>query len=319
MINNLKISKIRRYLHENKKVFVNNIIVTLPDSTKILDGNGNTINPAAFYKTEQVLIQIPQEFNVIGIIDGQHRVFSYHEGGKFEDTISILRKKQNLLATGIIYPKSETKADKIKFEANLFLEINSNQTGAKSDLKQAIELLLRPFSSDAIAKAVLNELNNHGPLGDVFERHFYDKGKIKTSSIVSFALKPIVKLSGKDSFYHRWRNVDKKQLPDKNNERLLEEYIKYCVKELNIFFSAVKNCVKKEQWTTDRNQKNRALSVTVVNGLIICLRKMIETRKISTFPKYQESMKAIKRFPFGRYKSSQYSRMAEDIYKEYFG
>ncbi len=99
----------------------------------------------------------------------------------------------------------------------------------------------------------------------------------------------------------------------------MEEYIKYCVKELNIFFSAIKNCVKKEQWTTDRNQKNRALSVTVVNGLIICLRKMIETRKISTFPKYQESMKAIKRFPFGRYKSSQYSRMAEDIYKEYFG
>jgi hypothetical protein len=55
---------------------------------------------------------------------------SYHEGGKYEDEVAILRRKQNLLATGIVYPPGLPARERIQFEAALFLEINSNQTSA---------------------------------------------------------------------------------------------------------------------------------------------------------------------------------------------
>lgn len=318
MISNPKILAIRRYLNEKERVFVNNIIVTLPDTTKILDKKGDTINPACIHSTAPATIQIPLEYNVIGIIDGQHRVFSYHEGGKFDEKISQLRKKQNLLATGIIYPTSAKVTERTKFEANLFLEINSNQTSAKSDLKQAIGLMLNPFSSEAIAKAVLNKLNSHGALLDIFERHFYEKGKLKTSSIVSFALKPIVKTSGNDSLFCVWKNQNKSALIEKNDEDLLNQYIDYCNSEISLFFSAAKSIIDKNRWTTDKGESNRVLTVTIINGFIICLRKIIENKKLGTFKKYKKSLENIDSFDFGKYKSSQYARMAEDLFSSYF-
>ena len=223
MIVKNKITTIRRYLVKEKRVFINNIIVTLPSSTKLIDQSSNTINPINLTKTEPVTIQIPKGFNVIGLIDGQHRVFAYHEGGESDNEIMKLRVKQNLLVTGIIYPESITAKEKTKFEANLFLEINANQTNAKSDLKQAIELLLRPYSSESIGKGVINRLNNIGPLEDFFERHFYDNHKIKTTSIVSYGLKSIVKLSGLDSFYSLWKDERKTELKLENNDELLSD------------------------------------------------------------------------------------------------
>jgi DGQHR domain-containing protein len=156
LISKKKIDSIREYLRHEGRVFVNNIVVTLPSSTKLLDDNGDTVAPSKLTKTSPVWVQIPREFNSVGIVDGQHRVLSYHEGGKYEDRIAILRKKQNLLATGIIYPASAGDDAKARFEAKLFLEINSTQAGAKSDLKQAIALLLTPTSEISLAKRVVN-------------------------------------------------------------------------------------------------------------------------------------------------------------------
>ena len=124
-----------------------------PVFTKVLNSSGNTIPVSTLIKTSAARIQIPREFNSVGIIDGQHRVLSYHEGGKYDDKVAILRKRQNLLATGIVYPEAVSTAKKIQFEAKLFLEINSTQTGAKSDIKQSIALLLTPFSEISIAEA----------------------------------------------------------------------------------------------------------------------------------------------------------------------
>jgi hypothetical protein len=99
---------------------------------------------------------LPYEYNSIGLIDGQHRVFSYYEGGRDEAKISVLRVQQNLLVTGVIYPSNISRAERSKFEATLFLEINATQTNAKSDLKQAIGVLLQPFSQDSIARRIVN-------------------------------------------------------------------------------------------------------------------------------------------------------------------
>src|SRR5262249_9033572 len=136
MISKAKIRSIRKYLLAEKRVFINNIIVTLPSGTQITDVSGKTLDAGKINKTEPANIQLPYEFNSVGLIDGQHRVFSYYEGGDNEAEISILRNQQNLLVTGIIYPPGLSDSDRVKFEATIFLEINATQTNAKSDLKQ---------------------------------------------------------------------------------------------------------------------------------------------------------------------------------------
>lgn len=319
MIINNKIKSIRKYLYTQERVFINNIIVTLPNETKLLDSKNNTINPNSLTKTSPVKIQIPDGFNVVGLIDGQHRVYAYHEGGEQEDKITKLREKQNLLVTGIIYPDNIKEKDKTEFEAQLFLEINANQSNAKSDLKQAISVILKPFASESIARMVIHRLNMNGALETLFEEHFYEKGKIKTTSIVSYGLKPIVKLSGEDSFYSLWKNSDKADLLKEKKIDLLYEYIDFCVTELNIFLGAVKAHLKTtNKWTLDHKVKNKALTTTAINGFIICLRFLIADKKVKKFDAYKNALNDLENFNFSKYKSSQYGSMARDIYAKFF-
>jgi len=51
MIDVPKIANIRRYLKDERRVFINNIIVTLAADTKILDNKDNTIMPASIVDT----------------------------------------------------------------------------------------------------------------------------------------------------------------------------------------------------------------------------------------------------------------------------
>ncbi|PKD18395.1 hypothetical protein APR41_04390 [Salegentibacter salinarum] len=318
MISKGKINNIRKYLNSKERVFINNIIVTLPSDTKLLNKNGNTLNPNTLTKTEPVTIQIPKRYNVIGLIDGQHRVFSYHEGGLYDEKIGKLREKQNLLVTGIIYPDTILDQDKTKFEANLFLEINSNQSNAKSDIKQAIGLILKPFSSESIAKALINKLNNNGPLEDNFERHFYDKKKIKTTSIVSYGLKPLIKLGGDDSLYKIWSHPQKLEIKDESDEKLLEAYLEFCTSQVNDFIAAAKDNLSSNKWTRSKEEKNKVLTTTAINGFIICLRQIIENNHKTDYAYYKNKLKHLNSFDFSEYKSSQYGRMGRDIYNKYF-
>jgi len=318
MIKPAKIREIRKYLTEKKRVFVNNIIITLPDTTKLLNDDGDTVNPTKLTDTSRVTIQIPDGFNTIGLIDGQHRVFAYHEGGENEDKISVLRNKQNLLTTGIIYPKDLNEIEKIKFESQLFLEINSNQTNADSELKQAITLLLKPFSPESIAKAVITRMNAVGPLANQFETHFFEKGKIKTTSIVSYALKPIVKLSGNDSLFALWANPSKEDLAEETRPDLLSEYVRFSVTEINTFLSAARSQIDPTKWTSDKTVKNRLLATTPINGLIICLRFLIENSETGDFEHYKNQFKGLDKFPFSSYKSSQYASMGRKLYEVFF-
>ena len=138
-----KIEAIRRYLLNGNTSFINNIIVTLPSDTKLLDEKGNTIDVKKIIKTEPGTVMLSSGYNSIGLIDGQHRVFSYYEGGANEEAMAVLRGQQNLLVTGIMYPPSLSEPERTRVAARLFLEINSNQTNAKTDLKQEINLIFR--------------------------------------------------------------------------------------------------------------------------------------------------------------------------------
>lgn len=313
-----KIKSMRKYLVDQKRVFVNNIIATLPDTTEIRK-SGRIVGDKEITKVEQVSITIPKVLNCIGIIDGQHRLFCYHEGkDKHESKISTFRERQNLLVTGIVYPKDFPESKKQQFEAKLFLEINDKQKKVKGDLKQAIERIVNPYSSVAIAKAVLDQIGTEGSLQGLLEIHFFDTGKIKTTSIVSYGLRHIVGFDAENSLYSVWSSKHKKRA--RKNKDALELYVQYCASRLDEFFNAFKEQTDDEMWTMDK-KKSRLLSTTTINGLIYCFRLLIRDGKLSKFKSYLQSFAKLnvdfspEKFD---YKSSHWKALGEKIYKDCF-
>lgn len=320
MIIRKKLESVRKYLVESKRVFVNNIVVTLPSGTKIIDDKENTIDPVAITQTQPAIISIPTDFNSVGLIDGQHRVFSYYEGGAHEDLISGLREQQNLLVTGIVYPDGVSPEEKIRFEAGLFLEINSNQSNAKSELKQAINQIIRPFLADSIARDVLDKLNEGtGVLSKQFANHFFDATGLKTTSIVSYGLRPLVRPSSGSPLFKIWSDEAKETMVADEDDAARKRYVDFCVTAINIFFSAAKSHLPKDKWTSDRKILDRLVTPTVINGLIGSMRQAIDAGYNDfEFEKLRNKFSGLEKFNFTKYKSSQYTVMATDIYKKFF-
>lgn len=325
-----KIKSMRKYLHTEKRVYINNIIATLStDSIKLYDATGvelkidssGIIKNSNETRVQPAKILIEDKSSTVGIIDGQHRLYSYHEGDDvYEKTISKLRGIQNLLVTAVLFPKKEHEEKRIKFEAGLFLEINSNQSGAPPQLKQEIEYMRSPFSTTSISKYIINKLNESGPLSGLFEEFFFQKGKLKTTSIISFGLRQVVKYDGSDSLFTVWSVRNKRYLKDgKEDFELLSKYRDYCLVEVRKIFIALKANVLTEQWQVDRSDATAILNVTTINGIINCLRLVIENKDQRTDEFYRSRLKKIVGFQFKKYKSSQYRKMGEDIYNRCFG
>jgi len=93
---------------------------------------------------------------------------------------------------------------------------------------------------------------------------------------VSYGLRPIVKLNGTDSLFNQWIHSGKTALADENDTELLREYVDFCVKEINVFISAIRASLPKDKWSADKAVAGRLLTTTNINGWIICLRKIIE-------------------------------------------
>ncbi|MEW3495909.1 DGQHR domain-containing protein [Pseudomonas aeruginosa] len=314
-----KIKSMRQYLSENKRVYLGNIIATLPPTTKIHDiKTSDQLPPSGQLNVKPVRISLPDEYNVVGLIDGQHRVYSYHEGqDSYEPQIERLRIKQNLLITGIIYPETVTEEERTLFEARLFLEINSRQTKVKSALTQEIELIVNPFSGTAVAKAILIKLARKGALKDKLEEHVFDDAKkLKISSIVSYGLKPLVKWEGEDSLFSAWPEDSKKEdILEEKNKQYLNCYIEYCASELNDLLNAVK-ASHPEAWQIGHESK--LLTPTTINGFIKCLRLILENSKDRGFETYKIKLLNVKDFNFAPYKSSHWNQLGIDLYEKFF-
>lgn len=329
-----KISSMRKYLTDKDRVFINNIITSIAtDKIKLYDKDNKLLsidNDGQFTNSDMVnvtpaYIEINDETNIIGLIDGQHRTFAYHEGDDvYETTISKMRDIQNLLVTGILFPHNESMAKRLKFEANLFMEINSNQSNATSQLKQEIELMINPMSSVAISKRVIEGLNKSGPLNNLIEQYWYEKNKLKTASIVSYGLRPLLKIEdikSKDSIFSLWTNIDKNKLKIKDNEEydLLKEYIDFSIEKIRDLLIAFKDILDNDKWNSgSKLHPNGILSVTFVNGVLNILRLLIENNKTSDVNTYKQKLKNINSFDFKKFKSSQYRKMGEDLFNQYF-
>jgi len=322
-----KIKNMRRYLTDAKRVFVNNIIVTLPTQTVINDpSTGQNADNEKLSTVSSVKITIPLQPNMIGLIDGQHRVFSYHEAPNdaLEKEIAKQRTRQNLLVTGLIFPASWSPNQKREFEANLFLEINDTQAKAKTLLKQSIEVILNPYSTLAIAKEVVNRLSRKGPLSGLLQTNFFDPPeRIKTSSIVSYSLSPLIKLSGDDSLFAAWSNTEKTRLTDnkvKADERkaLLNDYIEYCCEQINDFLIESKLAIGPEKWLVSTVKDRQFLTTTSIGGLLACIRLLIASSQLKGRTHYSSKLTKLKSINFDSYTSSAWRSLGEDIYKKCF-
>lgn len=318
MIDKRKISSIRTHLKEKRRVFVNNVVVTLPSDTRLDDSKGEEINPAAIHGTTSINVKLRDRPNSVGIVDGQHRIFAYYEGVNDDSVIAAFRNRQNILATGIIYPENTSDDDKMKFEAELFLEINSNQNSAKSDLKQAISVMVRPFSVDSIGKRVVNNLSKHGPLEGLLQRNYFETSLLKTSSIVSFALARLVKIEGDESLFKLTDQDLAERITDENDLEALREYVDFCSRELCKFLGAAKAILGSDKWSIKTRNGSGVLTVTTINALIILFRKVAKEDGLSSFEIYKRKLSGLSSFEFGDYRSSQYNRMADAILKDIY-
>lgn len=313
-----KIEQIRKKLRADGQVFVTNLIATLPDDVHPVDESGKTIDITTLEETAPVKISLPDRPNSIGLIDGQHRLFSYYESRDDDKTIAKLRHEQNLLVTGIIYPTGTTEDVSERFEATLFLAINANQTNAPPALKQEIEVILKPYSPTAIGKQVMQRLSATGPLHGHVEAYFFDKGKLKTTSIVSYGLGPLIKLGGSDSLFKVFSHPDKDKISTGQAPAALEEYIKFSASRIEMMLNAVKARIGATRWTTDAKVPKRVLTVTYINSFLITMRMIIENDGSIEYADLFKKLDGIEKFNFESFHSSQYGRMAESIYTKHF-
>ncbi|MCQ2167584.1 MAG: DGQHR domain-containing protein [Bacteroidales bacterium] len=336
MVDTGKIKKMRQYLSAEKRVFINNIITTISeDKIRLYDDKNNVISRQRDGNFKEATpndtrisigkIEIEDSSKIIGIIDGQHRIYAYHEGDDiYENSMKPLRRRQNLLVTGILFPADESQESRLKFEAQLFQEINNNQTKINSYLQQEIDLIVSPFSSTAIGKRIIYGLNQNGPLENLLEQYSYQTDKIKTASIISFGLKPLIKISQvekKDSIFRLWDNEEKNKLtkPDIDNIKLRDDYVAFCVQKINGIFRAFKESMDSEQWSPYNPKTHKGLlSITFVNGILNTIRCMIEnTSSVMSYEECKAKLKGINTFGFRDYKTSHYNRMGHDIYNKF--
>ena len=229
LIEHSKIKKIRSFLEEKGEAFFNNIIVALPDTVAFKDGAGHYKNIDQISALEDnCKLILPKEMNSICVIDGQHRIYAHYESGvdsKQEQKISALRKQLHLLVTGLVFPVSMRMEERAQIQSEIFLDINSNAKPVPQNVLLQIKRINNPIADESIAQFVVEKLNKEGIFKNLFQISSLDKGKIKTASIVRFALRYLVTVNpvdGKQSLFDHWEG-DKKALLD-SKDSAIQEY-----------------------------------------------------------------------------------------------
>lgn len=315
MITKSRINNIRKFIINGKKTFLNNIILSLPNGLIFKDGQ-NVVNQEDMDEKRCYTMTLKNEFNSIGIIDGQHRVYAHYQNNindSDEIIMSNLRSQLNLLATGIIYPETWDDHKKRYFESELFLEINKNPQKVKSDLIMYIEMSKNPFDDASIAREILTNLNNKGVLSGLFQMNSLQKAPIKMTSIIKYALKSLVSTDDtQENLYRYWTpNFDKKLA--KSNLEHRKEYINYCTDILNQYFSAIHTIYINDF----KDTKSMILKVISINGFLIGLRLSLLLTNGPKDYKYYVNVFSSYNVKFSKeefgYAGSRYSQFAEEV------
>lgn len=322
LIEKSKIKSIRDFLEKKGEAFYNNIIVALPNGVVVKDAAGNykKIDEISGLEGDCKLI-LPKKMNSICIIDGQHRIYAHYESGsnsKQEKEITKLRKQLHLLVTGLVFPENMPNADRVRIQSEIFLDINMNAKSVPQNVLLQIKRIGDPISDESLAQFVVEKLNKEGIFQNLFQMSSLDNGKIKTASIVRFALKYLVTASPaeeKQSLFTYW-NGDKTAFNNKD-EFSIQEYVAFCAGVLRAYFGAVKSNFRSE-WDSETS---KLLSVISINGFIIALTRQLPINGVNDFEYYKKVFEGWK-MDFSndgfQYTSSQYRKFSTKILKEAF-
>lgn len=322
LIDKAKIKGIRSFLETKGEAFYNNIIVGLPDSVRFRDGKGDykTIDQIGDLEGDCRLV-FPKEMNSICVIDGQHRIFAHYESGidsQQERTISALRKELHLLVTGLVFPKEMSEEERVRIQSEIFVDINSNAKLVPQNVLLQIKRIQNPIADESIAQFVIEKLNKQGVFQNLLQISTLDEGRIKTASIVRFALRYLVTVNpteGKPSLYTYWTGNKDDLLAMKNSA--IEEYVKYCDQTLRNYFGAIKKNLG-AQWD---DPTSKLLSVISINGFIIALTRQLSVNGVQDFEYYDRVFSGwdcdFSKEGFA-YTSSQYRKFSTQILQEAF-
>ena len=322
LIEKNKIKSIRAFIESKGEAFFNNIIVGLPDRVRFCDEKGDykTIDEIGDLEGNCTLI-IPKEMNSICVIDGQHRIFAHYESGtdsKQERTIAELRKKLHLLVTGLVFPPDMCEEERVRVQSEIFVDINSNAKLVPQNVLLQIKRIQNPIADESIAQYVIEKLNKQGVFQNMLQLSSLDSGRIKTASIVRFALRYLVTVTPADekpSLFTYW-DGDKEALHNLKSDAI-EAYVSFCSSTLNKYFGAIKKNLK-TQWD---DEASKLLSVIAINGFIIALTRQLSINGVKEFGFYDTVFKSWNYdfskdvFPFT---SSQYRKFSTVILEEAF-
>ena len=321
LIDKSKMKAIRKHVIEKQSSFYNNVIVALPKDVEVVKSDKTTsplLDIESSYDDPGMLLCLPEEFNSLCIIDGQHRVYAYHEGGTSDEIVEKLRSERHLLVTGIAFPKKMGEADRLKHQSEIFLDINKNAKPIAADLLLYIQKLQNPLADTSIAQDVLTALNAHGVFEHTFQQSPLDAKGIKTASIIKFALRYLVSVddeSSHGSLYHYWPG-NKPRLKKGDLEEM-KDYVSFCCMHLGIYFSTIKR-VFSAQWEAP---DSLLPSVVTINGFLIAFRMILSGSGLRSERFYKDHL-INWTMPFTRkvfaYRSSQYNRFAADLLEKAF-
>lgn len=322
LIEKSKIRGIRSFLESKGEAFYNNIIVALPDRVRFCDeaGDYKSISEIGDLEGNCTLI-LPKELNSICVIDGQHRIFAHYESGvdsKQERTIAALRKQLHLLVTGLIFPSDMSEEERLRIQSEIFVDINSNAKPVPPNVLLQIKRIQDPIADESLAQLVIERLNKHGVFQDMLQISTLDSGKIKTASIVRFALRHLVTIhptEGKESLFTYWEGDKSALLAMKNDA--IEAYVRYCDATLRSYFGAIKKTFR-SQWD---DETSKLLSVIAINGFITALTRQLPVNGVQDVAFY-ENVFSQWDFDFSKenfpYTSSQHRKFSTRILRDAF-
>ncbi len=321
-----KIKNIRKFIAEKQKVFLDNVIVSLPENVtlyRVENNRENIVNQENLDQIENLKMRFPKNINSIGIIDGQHRIFAHYEGtDNYETIISQLREDRHLLATGVLFPQTFREQEKVKIESEIFLQINSTQKKVDPALLQHIESIKDPYSSLGIARKIIVSLNKRAPFLDKFKLYSFETKNIKTPSIIKWGLKDLVDMDiERETLFKYWQKDNKDILLENEfgveYEALFDEYIQFCVSSISQFFNAVRSNFT-DFWILDPSSK--LLKVTALTGFLISFRKSLPIyNEVKGYRFYREKISHLT-MDFSKdgftYISSHWNRFGEEVERQ---
>lgn len=323
LIEKNRIKKIRDFLCTKGEAFYNNIIVALPDNVKFVDEANNYKNIDEISNLEgNCKLILPKELNSICVIDGQHRIFAHYESGvdsQQEQQIAKLRKQLHLLVTGLVFPPEMKPIERARIQSEIFLDINNNTKKVSQNVLLQVKRIKDPIADESIAQFVIEKLNKEKIFQNMLQISSLDSRKIKTASIVRFALRYLVTTvpkEGKVSLYNYW-DGDKDALLSLENSAI-QSYVKFCTDILKTYFGAIKKNLKK-YW---EDETSKLLTVISLNGFIIALTRQLSVNGVGDFDFYDTIFSnwdfdfSNDKFP---YTSSQYRKFSSDILRGAFG